>query len=151
MPTAKDPTAGTRRPARGLSPLAATVGLAAMALVVVGAAWAGHAGQADAPPAAGPAVAAAAPPPAVANDARALLDAGNAAFRAGSHEAALGHYRAAARRAPGDAAPWYGVHMAAQRLGRRALADSALAEIRARTGDPAAFDADAVRRAHGAR
>ena len=144
-----DRTAGTRRPARGP---AVTLGLTLMAVVAVGAAWAGYAGQVDATPRVRADVAvAASPPPVAATDARALLDAGNAAFRAGRDEEALGHYRAATRQAPGDAAPWYGVHMAAQRLGRRALADSAMAAIRARTGDPAAFDAEAMRRAHGAR
>jgi hypothetical protein len=130
--------------------------LVAVAAVAAGAAWAGRAGSGAAPPPApapGRPVRPAAPsagglPP----EARAALDGGNAAFRAGQFEAALGHYRAAALRAPGHAAPWYGVHMAAQKLGRPALADSAMAAIRARTGDPARWDDSAVRRAHdGAR
>ena len=80
--------------------------------------------------------------------ARALLDGGNVAFRAGRYEAALAHYRAAAASAPRHAAPWYGVHMAAQRLGRPALADSAMAAVRARAGAAAAWDDSVVRQAH---
>ncbi len=60
-------------------------------------------------------------PPAV----RAALDRGNAEFRAAKYDAALTSYREAARAAPGDPAPYFGIYMAAQKLGKTALADSA--------------------------
>ncbi|HEX8696742.1 MAG TPA: hypothetical protein VF746_30265 [Longimicrobium sp.] len=65
-------------------------------------------------------------PPAV----QAQLDSGNAAYRAGDYRAALGHYREAARRGPDQAAPWFGVAMAAEKTGDRALGDSARARLR---------------------
>ena len=153
MPIETDPTPGAPRPARALSPLTAALGLAAIAVVAAGAAWVGHARQPAAPSAPPPAAPGAAPtsaPVAIAAEVRALLDGGNAAFRAGQYEAALGHYRAAAQRAPAHAAPWYGIQMAALKLGRTALADSAMAAIRARTGDSTAWDDGAMRKAHEA-
>lgn len=65
------------------------------------------------------------PPPAV----RAQLDSGNAAYSSARYEEALRHYREAARAAPGIAASWFGIQMAAGALGNRALADSARERI----------------------
>lgn len=78
-----------------------------------------------------PAVQAPALPPGV----RAHLDQGNTAYRAGRMDEALTHYRAAAAAAPGDAAPYFGIYMAATALHNKSLADSALAEIQARSGN----------------
>jgi Flp pilus assembly protein TadD len=57
--------------------------------------------------------------------ARSALDRGNAEYRAGRYESALGAYREASRAAPGDASPFFGIYMAAQKLGKQGLADSA--------------------------
>lgn len=61
--------------------------------------------------------------------ARSALDRGNEMFRAGKYDSALAHYRAAAKAAPDHAAPFYGIYMAAKKLGQDAVADSAHAEI----------------------
>jgi tetratricopeptide (TPR) repeat protein len=61
---------------------------------------------------------------------RAALDRGNEAYRAKRYDEALTAYRDAAAAAPGDAAPYYGIQMAARALGRSALADSAAEKIR---------------------
>lgn len=82
--------------------------------------------------AAAPAAAAPATPP-LAPEARAALDSANAMYRAGRYQAALELYQKVAASAPGDAAPYFGIYMAAQKLGKRALADSALAVIRRNT------------------
>lgn len=74
--------------------------------------------SADAPPVDGPA--------------REPLDRGNAAYRAGDYSGALGAYRAAAVAAPEDAAPYFGIYMAATALHDTVLADSAMRMIRAR-------------------
>ena len=62
---------------------------------------------------------------------RAALDEGNAEFRAGRYEQALDAYRRAAAESPQDVAPLWGVQMAARALGDSALADSAVARMRA--------------------
>ncbi len=62
---------------------------------------------------------------------RARVDSGNAAYRARDFQAALRHFREAARLDPGQAVAWYGVQMAAGALGDRAAADSAAARLRA--------------------
>lgn len=59
------------------------------------------------------------------------IDSGNIAYRAKDYRAALRHYQEAARRGPDEAAPWFGVSMAATALGDRATADSAQARVRA--------------------
>ncbi len=69
--------------------------------------------------------------PALAGPARGALDRGNAAYRARSYTDALDAYRAAAAAAPGDAAPYFGIYMAATALHDSVLADSAMAVIRA--------------------
>jgi hypothetical protein len=61
--------------------------------------------------------------------ARSALDRGNAEFRAGRYEVALTHYRSAVAASPGAAAPYFGMYMAAKKLGNAALADSAQAEV----------------------
>lgn len=66
--------------------------------------------------------------------ARAALDSGNAAYRAKAYPQALVEYRAAAAAAPDEAAPYFGIYMAATALHDTALADSASAQIRAHTG-----------------
>lgn len=130
--------------------------LVAVAAVAAGAFWIGRSAQ-DGAPSAGPSTAAAAAaaqaapgPNALPAEAQVLLDGGNVAFREGNFEAALGHYRAAALKAPGHAAPWYGVHMVAQKLGRPALADTALAAVRERTDAPDVWSDSATRKAHEA-
>jgi hypothetical protein len=60
------------------------------------------------------------------------LDSGNVDYRAGRYAAALAHYRTAVAANPGHAAPYFGVRMAALRLGNAALAESARVAILAR-------------------
>ncbi|MGZ8379390.1 MAG: hypothetical protein ACXW0Z_19365 [Gemmatirosa sp.] len=143
-------------PSRRSSTRTAVLALAAVALVTAGAAWAGHGGKSVARPR--PSVAPGTPttaapassPGGLPAEAQALLDEGNAAFRAGQFEAALAHYRAVAERLPTHAAPWYSIHMVAQKLGRTALADSATAALRERTDVPTVWEDSATRRAHEA-
>ena len=65
--------------------------------------------------------------------ARVALDSANAEFRAGRFTTALDGYRRSAKLAPQSAAPFFGIYMAARKLGRSALADSATREIAARS------------------
>ncbi|HEU4988749.1 MAG: hypothetical protein KGL93_09605 [Gemmatimonadota bacterium] len=65
-------------------------------------------------------------------DARAALDSGNAQYKAGKYDAALTSYRKASTLAPLNAAPFFGIYMAAEKLGMKALADSASQEIKRR-------------------
>lgn len=58
-----------------------------------------------------------------------LIDAGNAAYRAGDYETARQHYRGAASRDSTVAAAWYGVAMSERALGNTAAADSALSRL----------------------
>jgi hypothetical protein len=81
--------------------------------------------------------------------ARAALDSGNAQLRAKRYDAALASYRTAGKEAAGHIAPVFGIFMAAQRMGNKALADSAQRIISARTGGAAAWTDSAMRRAHG--
>lgn len=67
-------------------------------------------------------------------EARAALDSGNALFKAGKYADALKSYQTASQLAPLNAAPFYGIWMAADKLGKKALADSASAQIKAREG-----------------
>ena len=80
--------------------------------------------------------------------ARRALDEGNQSFRAGHYDAALASYRDAAKAAPGDAAPYFGVLMVAQKLGRKALADSASRAIAARNGEQQMLTDSAMRALH---
>lgn len=70
--------------------------------------------------------------PEIPDSVRIPLDRANAAFRAARYDEALEGYRAAAAAAPDEAAPWYGVYMVAQATKDQALADSAMAAVRAR-------------------
>ena len=65
-------------------------------------------------------------------EARAALDSGNAQYRAGKYADALTSYRQSANLAPLNAAPFFGIYMAAEKVGNKALADSASAEIKRR-------------------
>ncbi len=65
-------------------------------------------------------------------EARAALDSGNAQYRAGKYADALKSYRQSSALAPLNAAPFFGIYMAAEKLGNKALADSASAEIKQR-------------------
>lgn len=64
--------------------------------------------------------------------AQAMLDSGNAAFRKKDFESALAYYHQAAESDPDHAAPWFGTYMVGQAMKNKALADSALAMVRAR-------------------
>lgn len=64
--------------------------------------------------------------------ARVALDSGNALFRAKRYPEALAQYRLATKRAPDDAAAYFGIYMVASATKEQALADSALAAMRAR-------------------
>ena len=66
--------------------------------------------------------------------AQAALDSGNVLFRKKAYVEALVRYRAAAALAPQHAAPLFGIYMVASATSNKALADSALAGIRARNG-----------------
>jgi hypothetical protein len=79
--------------------------------------------------------------------ARVALDSGNAAYRAKAYPQALAQYRAAAAAAPDEAAPYFGIYMAAMALHNRALADSASTEIRTHTGGQMLTDS-ALRQLH---
>lgn len=72
---------------------------------------------------------------------RAALDSGNAAYRAGQYDKALASYREAAKTAPDNSAPYFGIYMAAGKLGNKALADSATKFISAHSaGQPGLSD-----------
>jgi hypothetical protein len=62
--------------------------------------------------------------------------------------AALEAYREAGRAAPGSAAPYFGIYMAAQKLGKTSLADSASALIQVLSGNAAGLSDNAVQQAH---
>lgn len=66
--------------------------------------------------------------------ARAALDSGNALFRRREYDGALAQYRAAATLAPQHAAPLFGIYMVARATKNSVMADSALAQIRLRSG-----------------
>ena len=65
-------------------------------------------------------------------EAKTALDSGNQLYRAGKYKLALAQYRLAAKLAPANAAPYYGIYMAADKLGDKKLADSAMAAVNAR-------------------
>jgi hypothetical protein len=66
--------------------------------------------------------------------ARAALDSGNVLFRKKAYAAALAQYRAASVLAPQHSAPLFGIYMVARATNNPAMADSALAGIRLRSG-----------------
>jgi hypothetical protein len=84
--------------------------------------------------------------------AKAALDSGNVLFRKKNYEEALAQYRAASALAPQHAAPLFGIYMVARATDKRAMADSALAQIRLRNGPlpgaPHTFSDSALRRIH---
>ena len=83
--------------------------------------------------------------------AQAALDSGNKLQRAGKYKEALAQYRLAAKISPANAAPWYGIYMAADKLGMKALADSATAAVNARTTGTQGIMSDSImRKAHEA-
>jgi Tfp pilus assembly protein PilF len=87
----------------------------------------------DARPGAAAGVATAAHPAKVVSaEAKAALDAGNAAFRAKDYAAALTAFEKARTLAPDNAAPWFGIYMVAQARKDNKAADAALLEIRKR-------------------
>lgn len=63
---------------------------------------------------------------------QALVDSGNTAFRVKDYDGALAFYRKASQSDPSHAAPWFGTYMVGQAMKNTALADSALAMVRAR-------------------
>ena len=72
------------------------------------------------------------------------LDEGNVAYRAKQLDVALVKYRQAAIAAPKHAAPWFGIYMAANEMKNTALADSAMAQVKSLSADPAALNAHAT-------
>lgn len=74
--------------------------------------------------------------------AQSALAKGNDEYRAGRFEEALAQYTIATREAPAHAAPYYGVLMAAQKLGNRNLADSASAMIKQLSGEDGSVHVD---------
>ena len=80
--------------------------------------------------------------------ARTALDRGNAEFRAGKYDAALNSYREAARVVPGDPSPYFGIYMAAQKLGKTSLADSASKLIQTLSGTGGGLSDSALRKVH---
>lgn len=73
-----------------------------------------------------------APEPDLSPAAKAALDSGNALQRKKLYPLALAQYRESSRLAPGNTAPTFGIYMAARATNNMALADSALALIKAR-------------------
>lgn len=71
----------------------------------------------------------------LAPESEALLDSGNAAFRARDFDGALAFYARAAQASPTHAAPWFGTYMVGKATNNEPLADSALREVRARAPD----------------
>ena len=78
------------------------------------------------------------------------LDSGNVLLRAKQDREALAQYRIAAAKAPDHAAPWFGIGMAAKRLGDSALVDSAKKVITARSPNPGMQSLGATVPGHGA-
>ncbi len=69
--------------------------------------------------------------------AKAALDSGNALFRGRKYDLALAQYQVAAKEAPAHAAPLFGIYMIGRATNNKAMADSAMAGIRARNAVPA--------------
>jgi hypothetical protein len=84
--------------------------------------------------------------------AKAALDSGNVLFRKKAYAAALAQYRAASALAPQHSAPLFGIYMVARATNNPAMADSALAGIRLRSGAmtpaPHALTDTALQRIH---
>jgi tetratricopeptide (TPR) repeat protein len=83
--------------------------------------------------------------------AKAALDSGNVLYKAGKYDAALAQYGLATELAPANAAPYYGVYMAADKLGKKRLADSAMAAFNARASNgQEVFNDSLMKKAHTA-
>lgn len=82
----------------------------------------------------GPGAATGNPAPALAANAQAAIDSGNALYTAKDYAAALVQYRRAAALAPGHEAPLFGILMVANATNDRTLADSAGSVMRTRQG-----------------
>jgi hypothetical protein len=67
-------------------------------------------------------------------EAKTALDSGNVQFRRKDYGRALASYRRASELAPQHSAPLFGIQMVARATNNPALADSAIAGIRARNG-----------------
>ena len=63
----------------------------------------------------------------------AVVDSGNAAYRAGDYDEAARIFRGGTERFPHQGAPWFGLYMAEHARGNIAAADSALARSEALT------------------
>jgi len=92
--------------------------------------------------------AAVSPRDALSDEAKVALDKGNAEYRAGRFDAALAAYRDAAKAAPGNSAPYFGIFMAAKKLNNASLADSASGEIAAIAGANPMLSDSAMREIH---
>lgn len=84
------------------------------------------------------------PQDALSPQARTALDNGNQLFRAKQYTLALEQYRLAVKYAPDHGAPYYGVYMAADKLGDKKLADSAMAAFNAHSGNGAPMFTDSL-------
>lgn len=91
-----------------------------------------------------------APSTALSEASRSALTRGNEAMRAKKYDDALREYRAAAAASPHNAAPYFGIQMAARAMGNTALADSAARRIKALSpaGDSAQTDPHALPPGH---
>ena len=77
-------------------------------------------------------------------EAKTALDNGNQLYRAKQYKLALEQYRIAAKLAPAHASPYYGIYMAADKLGDKKLADSAIAAVNARADNAAPMFNDSL-------
>ena len=77
-------------------------------------------------------------------EAKTALDNGNQLYRAKQYKMALEQYRLAAKLAPAHASPYYGIYMAADKLGDKKLADSAIAAVNARADNAAPMFSDSL-------
>jgi hypothetical protein len=76
--------------------------------------------------------------------AKAALDSGNKFYRAQQYPAALAQYRAAVKASPLNPAPYYGIFMVAEKLGNKALADSAKTAFESRQAGAGSMFADSL-------
>ena len=70
--------------------------------------------------------------PALTAAGQAYVDSGNTAFRVKDYKGALAYYQKATESDPSHAAPWFGAYMVGQATNDKALADSALGEVKKR-------------------
>ena len=81
---------------------------------------------------------------------RGALDLGNLEFRAGRFQQALAAYREAATAAPDNAAPYFGIYIAAKKLGNAKVAESALRAIARRSASTMMLSDSTMRALHTA-